>query len=103
MTLETPTVLHAIESLTKAKSAAAAVTYLGDDLLLKQRRIDLKVFVKLQNGDSLDPQLALQFWMQKWAVWQLQQELMQQLKMGEAAGRVLAPMMNQQEGEDVEG
>lgn len=91
--LETPDAARALRDLSRAQAAKAAIDFLGDELFGKQQQIDLAVFRKLEAGEPIDPQWALQMWMEKWAVWQFQSRLMKTLKSGEGAARTLAPMM----------
>lgn len=93
MPLENPATARAFSALAKAEAAKQALDFLGDDLGGKQHALDLQIFSKLERGEVVDPQLALQVFLQKWAVWQFMHKLLGTLKTGEGAARVLTPVL----------
>lgn len=95
--IDTPEVRRAFDHIARAKKAAQAVEFIGDDLIGKQHSLDMVAFNQLNSGQVLDPQLAVQLFTQKWAIWSLSQRLLSALNGGEAASRIVAPMMTEED------
>ena len=67
---------------------------LTEELLVKlERAIDTRVFSTLTRGDALDPTVAVQAWVEKFAYRQLRRRLTQRVVMGQTAGEDLTPDM----------
>lgn len=94
MALETPEVSRAFHNIAKAQAAKQAMEFLDEELFGKQRDLDNIMFQKLSRGEVIDPQFAVQLWMQKWAMWQLMVKLLQVMKSGDSSSRIIAPWMN---------
>lgn len=99
--MESPTIQRAFTALSGANAAKAALDLLGEELLGRQRALDLSVFTRLESGQVVTADEALQIIHQKYAVWKIVRSLEQKLRAGQGAARVLGPMMD--EGEEYHG
>lgn len=73
---------------------ASAELPLAEELLAKlERAIDTRVFATLTRGEVLDPTVAVQYWVEKFAYRQLRRRLTQRVVMGQTAGEDLTPDM----------
>lgn len=97
MDIDRPEISRAFTNVGKAQAAKTAIEFLGEELIGKQARLDEIMYRKLEHGETVDPQFALQLWMQKWAIWQFMVKLLQTMKTGEGSARLIAPFM------DIEG
>lgn len=73
---------------------ASAELPLTEDLLAKlEAAIDTRIFGTLTGGEALDPTVAVQGWVEKFAYRQLKRRLTQRVLMGQTASEDLAPDM----------
>ena len=73
---------------------ASAELPLTEDLLDKlDSAVATRIFGTLMRGEALDPTVAVQAWVEKFAYRQLRTRLTQRVLMGQTAGEELAPDM----------
>lgn len=84
---------HDLVRYNKGQSAGAVLSHLGPTLDQHEAEIDRRVYAKLQAGDTLDPQAAVQFWMEKFSIHKLRKTLQTQENRGIKAGKRLGDTM----------
>ena len=82
-----------LTTLTVGQQASAELP-LTEELLDKlDRAVATRIFATLLQGEALDPTVAVQAWVEKFAYRQLRTRLTQRVLMGQTAGEELTPAM----------
>ena len=70
----------------QGKAARTLVDFLGKELDRLDREADKRIYRMLKLREAVDPQLALQVFMEKYAMHKLAQDLLKLMRAGESAG-----------------
>lgn len=71
------------------KAAAHLHATLEDEFARQQKAIDDRVYQQLAKGETIDPQAALQAWIEKHAIHKLERKLLQRARAGQSASEHL--------------
>ncbi len=93
MVMEDPRVAHATAALERGRQAQSAFHLLEEHLLDRQRQLDKLIFSAVDAGGALYDKL-IPLCLQKYEAHRFMTALMQKLKAGEGAGRILQPLMD---------
>ncbi len=98
MVMEDPRVAHATAALERGRQAQSAFHLLEEHLLDRQRQLDKLIFSAIDNATNAEygtyAQHLQQLCLQKYEAHRFMTALMQKLKAGEGAGRILQPLMD---------
>lgn len=95
--IDDPRVSDAYRRLGQSQQAKGVFDLLGDELVGMQSRLDAGMFTRLERGDIITAEEALQYIHQKHAHWSFMRRLEQKLEGGVSAARQLEPYMNEGE------
>ena len=86
--------LIALETGTQALAELPVTASAIEDL---DRAVNRRIFLILERGDPLSPEIAVQAWVEKLTYSRLIKRLTQRVRMGQTAGENLAPHMDEKE------
>lgn len=99
LTDENPRVRKAMSDLGMATSAKAALDLLGEEIAAHNKHVDQKIFKSIEQSGKIDPDAAIQAWYDKYSNFIFLRGLQAKLTKGQSAGRVLAPFMEETDGQ----
>lgn len=70
----------------QGKAARGLADFLGAELDRLDREADKRIYRLLMRNEAVDPQLALQVFLEKYAMHKLAQDLLKLMRAGESAG-----------------
>ncbi len=77
----------------RGQAAGAVRTALDMEIAERQAQIDKSVYALIRSGEILDPQRAVQLWMEKAALARLMHDLERKEKVGQGAAKRIKPAM----------
>lgn len=78
-----------INTLNRSKRAQMLLEELEDELTARERSVKESVFQELQLGEKLDPQYAVQKWLELWSIHRIRTGLTAKVQAGNAASKRL--------------
>lgn len=69
---------------------------IDDEIERRERAVDNRILVMLNRGEALDPQVAVQAWLERKALRDLKNALTRREGKGKSAGRSLSTVLNGQ-------
>ena len=79
-----------MEKMAQGKAAERILEFMGEFVVAELGRIEARVFKLIEAEEYLDPNIAVQAWIQYHAVEQLPKKLRRQMKDGQQAAKKLA-------------
>lgn len=84
---------RAISSVNTGKEASHALEFIGSHIYEQSAKIDAGVFAELARNGKLEPEFAVQMWIQKFSLSTMVETLSQKKKTGESAAKQAAKFL----------